>query len=239
MFTKTDLYFDKKKYIQLTAADITQQWKMTEQLQRQNDQLKRRSEELKETIDNLYILSHESELEKAKMRAHDVLGEWLTLLLRTVRSKQDLDYELLRTLSLGLIDELNAGRRQQNYPSSQDELDSLRNVFDSIGVKIMIDGKLPEDEEKGRLFVSIIREGITNAVRHGFATQIFVHIDRISSSFNLRIIDNGYQPVDSITEGNGLSGMRKKLALYAGVLTVTTNPRFSLNIHLPAGDYHV
>jgi hypothetical protein len=39
MFTKKELRIEKKKYIQLTAADITEQWKLTSQLRRLNDML--------------------------------------------------------------------------------------------------------------------------------------------------------------------------------------------------------
>jgi nitrate/nitrite-specific signal transduction histidine kinase len=171
MFTKTELNIGKSKYIQLTTADVTERWRLTEQLRRQNDQLKHRSEELNDAIANLHVLSHEREIQKAKMRAHDILGERLTLLLRVVRSEQTLDYNLLRSVSQGLINELVSG---QSLPSPQDELDGLQQTFGAFGVKIMLDGKLPEDDAKGRLFVDIIREGVTNAIRHGFATHISV-----------------------------------------------------------------
>jgi signal transduction histidine kinase len=250
MFNKTELLIGRKKYIQLTASDITQQWELTERLRRQNDQLKRRSVELKETIDNLHILSRESVIEKAKMRAHDVLGEWLTLLLRTVRDKQAFDYNLhctgcagaakgrtpvsgLRSLSLGLIDEMKAGQGTNVAPTPQDELDSLRQVFGFIGVEIVLDGKLPEGDTKGRLFVEIIREGITNAVRHGFATHISVRIDNSGSACRLEISDNGYPPEDAVTEGGGLAGVRTKLEPHGGTLNVASHPRFVLTIDLP------
>jgi signal transduction histidine kinase len=99
----------------------------------------------------------------------------------------------------------------------------------------MIAGRLPEDMTKGKLFVDIIREGVTNAVRHGYATQISVEIDNSDGACRLAITDNGHPISETITEGGGLSGMRKKLEPYGGALNVTPHPRFSLMVDLPRG----
>ena len=52
-----------------------------------------KSNELKKTIANLHILSKEWEIENAKMRAHDSLGQRLTVLIRTIQNKHNLDYD--------------------------------------------------------------------------------------------------------------------------------------------------
>ena len=235
MFTKTELPIGKKVYIQLTAADITERWELTAQLQRQGIQLECRGEELKRTIANLHILSRERETQKAKMRAHDILGQRLSLLLRTVRNEQALDYDLLRSLSQGLLDELISG----GAPSPQDALDELRRSFGSIGVNILLEGKLPEDNVKGQMFVDILLEGVTNAVRHGFATEIAIQMEHRDGCFRTRIANNGPPPPDSFTEGGGLSAMRKRLEPYGGTLHVDFEPQFVLTINLPGGEDYV
>jgi len=237
MFTRAQLRIRRREYIQLTAADITERWELTAQLQRQNEQLRRRSEELKGTIANLHTLSGEREAQKAKMRAHDILGQRLTLLLRTVRNERDvrleqtMDYDLLRSLSQGLLDEL---KESQSAPTPQDFLDSLRHEFGSVGVEIRLEGAFPEDSVKGRLLADIIRESVTNAVRHGFATAILIRLGRSGSGWRMEITNNG-PPPGTITEGGGLSGIRKKLEPHGGALRVATQPRFTLMIDLPGG----
>ncbi|MDR2686577.1 MAG: hypothetical protein LBB75_02405, partial [Oscillospiraceae bacterium] len=225
MFTCTELRIGRKLYLQLTATDVTERWELTAQLQRQNDQLGPKSDELKRTIANLHILSREREAQKAKMRAHDILGQRLTVLLRMVRDEQALDYDLLRSLSQGLIDELVSG----SAPSPQDTLDGLRQGFRSIGVKILPEGDLPQDSAKAQLFVDILREGATNAVRHGFATEISVQMDES----RLRIVNNGPPLPGIITEGEGLGGIRKKVEARGGTMRVVSQPRFVLEIDLP------
>jgi len=232
MFTKTELRVKKKGYIQLTAADITERWELTARLRKQNEQLERRGEELKQTIANLHILSREREMQKAKMRAHDILGQRLTLLLRAVRNGPAED-ALLRALSQGLLEELKANR---SAPSPQEELDSLRQSFGSIGVRLLPEGALPRDGERARLVLDILREGATNAVRHGYATQVRIAMDSTEDgAYCVRISDNGSPPPEHIEEGGGLGGMRKKVEALGGALRVETRPRFALTVDLPGG----
>ncbi|NLF80617.1 MAG: hypothetical protein GX572_05440 [Clostridia bacterium] len=236
MFTRTELRIKSKKYIQLTATDITRRWIMTAELQRQEAELKSKGEELSRSIASLHTLSQERETQKAKMRAHDVLGQRLTLLLRTIRSEQALDYELLRSLAQGLLDDL---RTDQTAPSPQDELEGLRQTFGSIGVDIEVQGRLPQDRIKGRLFADVIQESVTNAVRHGFATKIWVRIDCSAGAYHLQITNNGYPPTRPIVEGGGISGMRKLVEPCGGALAVTVRPSFAVSVHLPGGADHV
>jgi signal transduction histidine kinase len=236
MFTKTELQIERKRYIQLAATDITKRWVLTAQLQQRESELKTKGEELSRSIKNLHILSRERETQKAKMRVHDVLGQRLTLMLRTIHSEQALDYDLLRSLSHGLLDELKADK---NIPSPQDEIYGLKQAFGSIGVRIELNGILPEDHTKGRMLTDIIRESVTNAVRHGFATKILVQIEFLADGYHLKISNNGYPPPEPIFEGGGIGGMRKMAESCGGVLDVTTHPCFVVSVHLPGGETHV
>ena len=229
----TDLTIKRKKYKQITATDISEQWKLTVELQSQNEELKKRQDELNRIITNLNFLSRERVTQKAKMRAHDILGERLTLLLSTLRSERTPDYALLRTLSQGLIDDL---RSAENSPSPQDELTVMKQTFESIGVEILFDGNLPEEGSKGQLVADIAREAITNAVRHGFATQVYIHMDESDGGFHLRITDNGHSSYESIREGGGISGMREKVKPFGGAFNVAAHPRFALTVDLPRGE---
>ncbi len=232
-FALADVLVKKKVYTQITASDITDEWKLTVQLQPQNEELQKRQEELTSTIASLHLLSRERETQRAKMRAHDILGQRLTLMLRAIRSGGSPDYDLLRTLSQGVLDELKAAHAG---PSPQDEIDALIQTFASIGVEILVDGSLPGDAAKGQLASDIIREAVTNAVRHGLATQVNIHMDDLDGDFHLRITDNGHPPAGPIREGGGLGGIRRKLEPFEGLLHIDSYPRFVLAVNIPGGD---
>ncbi|HZK27574.1 MAG TPA: hypothetical protein VFD00_08565, partial [Thermoclostridium sp.] len=133
MLTKTDITLRMKSYIHISFADVSELWALTAKLKFQDQKLRNKSEELKKTIANLHILSKEKEIEKAKMRAHDILGQRLTVLLRTIQNENELDYDLLIALSKGLLAELRA---EQSEIRPYDELKSIQEIFAAIGVDI-------------------------------------------------------------------------------------------------------
>ena len=232
IFSKTELHLKNKTYIQLTADDITERWALTEQLRQQEAQFKLRSDELRDMIANLHILSREEELHNTKLRAHDILGGWLTMLLHAIRNGQELDLDMLRSQSQNLPHSLKTG---QSAASPNDRLDSLRRSFETIGVGIQLDGELPGDVIKGRLLMDVIGEGVINAVRHGFATEVYVRIERINADWRMEITDNGRPPMRPIIEGGGIGGLKRKLEPQGGELKICADPRFVLLVVLPGG----
>ena len=230
MFTSNDLLIGSKKYTQITATDISERWKLTEKLQFQNAELIERQKELNEVLENIHILSRELETQKAKMRAHDILGTRLTLLLRALQRKQPMDDTLLKSLSQGFLEELRADR---SLSSPQDEIDILKQEFGAIGVEVLFDGELPADLEKGKLFADISKEAVTNAVRHGFATKVNISVTAADGCSRIRVTDNGQLSSKEIKEGGGLGGMRIKLKPFHGTLTITMEPGFTLTVDLP------
>ena len=238
VFTRTEIQIKNKWYIQHTATDITERWILTAQLKQQEEQLILRGEELIKMIANLQTLSQTRELQNAKLRAHDILGQRLTMLLHSLSSGQALDYDLLRTQLQRLQQDLISG---QSATSPGEKLDNFRQAFDTIGVKILLYGELPEDDIIGHMFVDIISESVVNAVRHGFATKIFVDIKHVDDGWHMRITDNGEgnKHALQIREGGGIGGMRGKVETNGGSLVVSNQPRFILNVFLPGDEKDV
>ena len=235
LFSRDDMTIKKKQYSQLTATDITDRWRLTAELQVQNAQLAARREELIETLDNVQALSRQRETQNARMRAHDVLGERLTLFLHMIRSESAPDYSLLRSLAAELMGELKAA---ESVHSPGDDIDILKQTFASIGVEILFDGTLPQNSEKGKLLIDISKEAVTNAVRHGFATQVVITMGTAGGRYTMRVTDNGRPPQNAIKEGGGIGGMRNRLTAFGGALSVTTSPGFTLNIELPEDEVY-
>ena len=233
MLTKTDVSYLMKNYIHISLANVSQLWELTSKLQVQDKELRNKSNELKETIANLHNLSIKKEIENARMRAHDILGQRLSVLLRTIRSDNDIDYDLLESLSKGLLAEL---REERDEIGPYDELKSIQEIFASIGVEIKFEGNFPKNEDQADLFVDIIREGSTNAVRHGLATEINIKAELIEDTYNLTINNNGHTSTTPITAGSGIKVMRKKVSAQGGNLNIIYHPTFTLSAVLPGGD---
>ena len=233
MFTKTDIPFLRKNYVHISAADVSENWALTSKLQAQEEELREKTLELKATISNLHILSKEKEIENAKVRAHDIIGQRLTVLLRMLQNRDNLDYGSLTSLSKGLLEEL---KEEEIETKAEDELKKIQQIFNIIGVEVIFQGQLPHDEEDAQLFVDIIREGTANAVRHGFATQVKVEAEESEGSYNLVVANIGYTRDEPITLGSGLKAMRKKVNDQGGRLEIIHYPVFTLSVCLPGGE---
>ena len=233
LFTMTQLSIKKKQYDLLTAADVSERWALTAELQQKNEELKLRQKELSETVSNLQIISREKEIQAAKLRAHDILGERLTILMRTISTEEPIDPGLMRFLSQGIMEELKS---EHVAPAPRDELEILKATFNAIGVEAVFTGDLPGDRAKGHIVADIAREAVTNAVRHGFASKVFFHMREEGGDFRMKITDNGRPLHGAVKEGDGICGMREKLKPFGGALYVAVSPRFELTVSLPGGD---
>lgn len=233
MFSKADLAMDGKPYMQLTATEVGERFRLTAELRERDLSLRAKSEELKVAIAQLHTLSREREVQRAKMRAHDVLGQRLTLLLRMMRGDQPMELDMLQSLSADLLEQLTA---EPSLPTPAEELAHLGQIFRSIGVAIHVDGALPAEDAKARLLMDVIRESVANAVRHGFATEVFIQARQEDGAHRLRIDNNGHPPAETLTEGGGISAMRERLKEGGGTLDIVPSPRFTVSAILPGGD---
>lgn len=77
---------------------------------------------------------------------------------------------------------------------------------------------LASDEED--TLYRVIQESMTNAVRHGHATEIHVRLTRREDLLTIEVRDNGLGcGTDAVQEGFGLRHMRERLGLLGGSLT--------------------
>ncbi len=232
MVSKTPIKIKEKKYIQISSMDVTERWRLTEELKEQKNKLSKKSNELQTTLANLQRLSHEKEIQGARMRAHDVLGNRLSFVLRSLSHGDFSDYKTLYSITEGLFEEMKSSSIR---PTPVNELLSLQETFQAVGIEIKFQGDLPEDIYISTIFTEIIREAVTNAVRHGFATEIIIVMETKDDAYHLKIKDNGQTLEETIAEGSGIKGMRKRIALYNGSLDIIGSPSFTISIEVPRG----
>lgn len=232
MFTDTILPIAGKDYHQITAADVSEEWKATLQLRRQNTELDRRSAELKQTIANLQTIYREEEALRAKSRIHDVLGQRIAVLIRSLRENDRPDETLLTAFAKDLP--LNL---MQLTPDTepQREIEAMAEMFAGIGVTVRLHGALPEEKELSEVFVDVITESVTNAVRHGFASEVDIVCEHKDSVWSLQVTNSGVPPAGRISEGSGIAGIHRRLLGLGGRLHIETMPRFKLTAYLPEG----
>ncbi|MGP3985251.1 sensor histidine kinase [Streptomyces sp. 3N207] len=185
---------------------------------------------------------------------HDLLGHSLSLI--TLKSElagrmlparpeeaatQVADIERVSRQALVDVREAVGGYRR---PTLAVELAGARTALDTVGIDAELPHRPPAvrlaPEQEGALAWAL-REAVTNVVRHSGATRCTVTLQargRGSAGdglLRLTVADDGKGP-SGAREGNGLSGLRERLALADGSLSTSAgvNGGFTLSATVPS-----
>ena len=101
----------------------------------------------------------------------------------------------------------------------------------AVGLRVV--GEFSQLEPEAELAVyRVAQEGLTNALRHADAAEILLELSASADGIRLTVRDNGrgFHPTDA--EGPGLRGMRERALLVGADLTIESQPRGGVTIHL-------
>ena len=90
--------------------------------------------------------------------------------------------------------------------------------------------KFDQDEEHA--IYRVIQEGITNALRHGKADKIWIHLDQEYQDIMIQIKDNGIG-CEHIKSGFGTKHMQERISLLGGTVTFSGKNGFEINAKIP------
>ncbi|MBS0558226.1 MAG: sensor histidine kinase [Proteobacteria bacterium] len=185
--------------------------------------------ELRMSHDEVRRLAATAERERIGRDLHDLLGHTLSLI--TLKSelanklfdrdaaaakREMLDVERVARDVLAQVRHAVTGIRAAGFAA---ELASARLLLESNGVQLryaLADVALPVDVET--VLAMTVREAATNIQRHARATSASVDLAHDSGRLVLRISDDGRG--GAIKPGNGLNGMRERLAAIGAELRV-------------------
>lgn len=179
---------------------------------------------------------------KLSRELHDVAGHSLTALklnlARLARDPALADREEIRT-STALADDLLAQIRQVVGALRAHDGVDLRAAFEALarpmpGVRIGIeieDGLRVDDIDQAETLLRCAQEAITNALRHGRAGRIDLRLRRDTDGLTMTVENDGLAPTH-IAPGNGLVGMRERVAALGGELELTPMSPRGLRLHV-------
>lgn len=129
----------------------------------------------------------------------------------------------------------------QGHPSLKDEITSVINESSSgtdIRIKSSVDDVTVSDE-KERLIVNSLREGISNGLRHGGATAFYFELSEKDGEIFFLLSDNGSgTDLSLIKEGLGLGGMKARAEALGGKAEFFSEEGegFEIKMTLPGND---
>lgn len=187
-----------------------------------------RSAQERELASRIAILD---ERERVSRDVHDVLGHSLTLI--SVKSELatrllERDPEAARAelsditeLSRNAIHEVRQTVSGLRVRQLSEELDSVRGAAEHAGLTLRVHGDTTDVDPRHRIvFAWALREAVTNVLRHAGATRIDVTFE----SDSISIADNGRGFDPDSESGNGLVGLRQRVADAGGTLNIESGP---------------
>ncbi|MGZ4626928.1 MAG: sensor histidine kinase [Kineosporiaceae bacterium] len=123
-------------------------------------------------------------------------------------------------------------------PPTLDQLDRLVENFRRAGLEVEVRAAgepVPLPPGLDLTAYRLLQEGLTNTLRHAAATRAVVSVRYRPDILALSVRDDGRGPDASAPPGNGLLGMRERVAVYGGRLTAGAAPGggFELCVELP------
>ncbi|MFN7211912.1 MAG: sensor histidine kinase [Lysobacteraceae bacterium] len=209
------------------------------------EEQRRLNAELRATRSLLADSARVGERLRISRELHDLLGHHLTAL--------SLNLEVAGHLSEGKVQDhvrqahtlakllLTDVREAVSAMRGEDRMDleaAMRTLVEGVPtleVRLDIDAPLAvSGAERAQVLVRCAQEIITNAIRHAHAEHLWLRVTREGDSLRLSARDDGVGG-EAVRPGNGLAGMRERLAAVGGRVEVSTAPGrgFSIDIHLP------
>ncbi|MFI9588379.1 sensor histidine kinase [Streptomyces sp. NPDC052236] len=210
---------------------------------------------LTETVKELRAAREElarSAVEKERLRfsrdLHDLLGHTLSVIVVKSEAARRLaprdmgaalaqitDIESVGRQALTEIREAVTGYREG---SLAEDLDRARSALTAAGIEPVVrQSGPPLEPQTATLLGWVVREAVTNAVRHSGAANCEITVDGTHERVRLTITDNGRgaAPAPSTTAGTGLKGLTERLAAAGGSLEAGPWPRggFRVSAELP------
>ena len=220
-----ELKMGKSRANELTAFDVTEQYRLSRELEQRNGILNAVNERLRLFSREMVHFTAEKELLEAKVKVHDGVGRSL-LAFRSYLAKEpeQRDRKSLIFLWKYVISIMN----KETAPDGDWEL--LEKSAESLNIAIELSGKLPDNIKVKEAVTAAIRECLTNTARHAGGDRLFVSIREDREKVTVEITNNGEPPSCEIQETGGLKTLRNTVERAGGTMAVESFPRFLLNL---------
>ncbi|MFA3792146.1 sensor histidine kinase [Aliiglaciecola sp. SL4] len=190
--------------------------------------------------------SKQAERVRIARNIHDLLGHHLTALtinLQVASRISDGEAQIkiqqcheLAKLLLSDVREAVSEIREKSHIELSQALHALLDDVPNLSISLDIEEDLTiTNVDVAEAILRCVQESITNTLRHSNASNFNIHLCQKKDSVQLKMYDDGRQKQqNNIQEGNGLTGMRERIAHLGGVLdTKITNAGFQIQIELP------
>jgi signal transduction histidine kinase len=209
------------------------------------EEQRRLNSELRATRALLAESSRLTERMRISRELHDLLGHHLTALSLNLEVATHLSdgrvqdhVRQAQSLAKLLLSDVREAVSQLRGDDAIDLSEALHTLVEGVP-SLDIHLELPEqlgvaDPARAQVLLRVAQEIITNTVRHAGARTLWLALSREHAGIAIRARDDG-RGADQVTVGNGLRGMRERLAEFGGRLDIRSGSErgFAVDAWLP------
>jgi len=237
--------------IQSQRATIEEVNRLSGRLSQANEDLENANLQLQEYAVTTEKLGETRERNRLAREIHDTLGHTLTgisagldacittLEIEPAETKKRLEY-LADVTRQGITDVRQSVRELR--PDSLQKLNleyaiqnMITNITQTTDTKIFFHSDLKNlkfDEDEENALYRIIQEGLTNAIRHGKPTKIWITLEKEGSELTLIMKDNGVGAKE-IVNGFGTRHIMERVEILHGTVSFDGSEGFVIDARIP------
>ncbi len=244
LFTRERFVLEEKEYDQITATDVTERWRIIEELEEKNarlQDLQRRMKAVSELSRDMFMAQEEA---NARATLHNQLGQVLLMGRHFLNNAESTDVGIVRDATLQM-NRILLGEATEPYVKEADPLTQAIAMANSIGVRVDLEdaaqgvkqtvGAIAEKikmQNGAEMLAQAIIECAANTVKHAEGDCITVRVSQGEDGLLFAITNNGKPPKTTIFESGGLLSLRRKIEEAGGSMQVESSPAFRLSIRM-------
>lgn len=228
IFEKDRLESDGNELEQITATDVTERFKIIDELEAKKEHLEDIQKRMKAVTDlsgDMFVAQEEAD---ARAALHNQLGQVLLMGRYYIEHKDSTDPEMVY-LATRQMNQFLLGESGTPYRGEEEELALAVNMAGSIGVKIVIEGEAPKNSKIRKILADAVTECAANTVKHAEGDTVNIDISKDSKTV-IVITNNGKPPKGAVTESGGLLSLRKSVEEEGGSMRIESDGAFRLII---------
>lgn len=226
IFEKDRLESDGNDLEQITATDVTERFKIIDELEAKKEHLEDIQKRMKAVTDlsgDMFVAQEEAD---ARAALHNQLGQVLLMGRYYIEHKDSTDPEMVY-LATKQMNQFLLGESGKPYSGEEEELALAVNMAGSIGVKIVIEGEAPKNNKIRKILAGAVTECAANTVKHAEGDTVRIDISKDSKTV-IVITNNGKPPKGAVTESGGLLSLRKSVEEEGGSMRIESDGAFRL-----------
>jgi signal transduction histidine kinase len=234
------------KYLAKTQFELQYRYnELRDETREMSIQLKKQNNDLIEKQDNELYLATLNERNRIAREIHDNVGHLLSsailqsaALLTT--NKDEKVREHLKTMNDTLSQAMNSIRNSVHelYDESIDlnaKIEELIKQFTFCELTYEYDISSNPDKNLKYAFVSIVKEALSNVMKHSNATHVYIVFREHPGFYQLIVKDNGIVKNWSKDNGLGLNNMIERVNSFNGNINIMTEKGFEIFISITKG----